>query len=233
MKSSIERILAAVTLASCAAFCQDLSTTVAGKYQQLQAAISAGNLAQAQTLSSDISRLISAQIRSNLPSPQEMLAQAENALATHQSSDPNTTVYHQYLLPVLALQAGNLDKANTYALALLDTLKGVTKGGTGIYGDAMFEAKTVHGLVAVQNGDVATARQDLLDSISAAQYSSKLSTPGGIRYDLASSLLAKGAGDGVVEFLTQCSAFRPTDQQKYSVWIAAIKGGASPALSGR
>jgi len=227
------RVVVLLTLAPFTAFPQDLASAVAAKYKEVQAAIAEGDFAGALALSKEVTTLIRPAVAAALLSPQQLLQKGEAVLSAHPTADPNVKVYYLYLMPNTALDAGALDKAGLYASSLLDTLGGVTKVGSGIYGDALFEAKTVLGQIALQNGDLVSARQDLLDSVSGYPYSSRLSQPGGIRYDLASALLAKGAGDVVVQFLTQCGVFRQQDQKKYAVWIAAIKGGAMPELSNR
>ncbi len=132
-------------------------------------------------------------------------------------------------LPGAAFSAGDLSKAQQYAravLAIADRNK-----MNSFYGDAIFEADTILGRVALRNGDIATAKDLLLASVGVGSYS-WLGTIGP-EMGLAQELLIRGERDTVIQFLTVCKTFWKSDNGNADLWIAAIKGGGTPVLEPR
>ena len=211
----------------------DLSTTVAAKHQQIQAAIAAGDLQKASTLGQELNRLISDEWGRQLPTPEQMLAKAEatESRASSMARSPDIHLYTLFLLPRFAIKAGDYAKAAHYAALTLQVASQAKK--EGVYGDCIYEAYTVQGQVAVRDGDIAGAKQALLNSLSGASYSKNVTKRWNLRYELAQALLDRGERDAVVQFLEQCAALVPADRERYAVWIAAIKGGANPELNSR
>jgi TonB family protein len=154
--------------------------------------------------------------------PQQELADLEQDLGDGSGPD------RFWVLPQLAkaaLTANVLDKASNYAN---DMLKADTHDPD--YGQLLHDGHTTRGLVALRQGNVALASQDLRE---AGQ------TPGspmlnalGPNLKLASELLQKGERAVVLEYLEHCKTFWKMGADRLDSWIATIRSGGMPDLSG-
>jgi hypothetical protein len=125
-----------------------------------------------------------------------------------------------------ALEAGPgaAGKAAAYAEELLDAA--AKHPSDWNYGNALHDGHTVLGLLALRQGEVAKAREQLLASAS---------TPGspqlrsfGPTMRLAKELLEKGEKDAVLEYLTLCRNFWATGAINLSAWSEAVRDGRTP-----
>jgi hypothetical protein len=133
-----------------------------------------------------------------------------------------------WMLPQLAkvaFEAAALDKARAFAIEMLELAK-----GTDFFhrenGDAIFSAHLVLGRLALQEGDVAKAKEHLLQS--ARTKGSPVLDSGGPNMTLAKELLESGERDVVVEFLKRCTRFWKSHDQRAEQWIWAIEHGEMP-----
>jgi tetratricopeptide (TPR) repeat protein len=87
-------------------------------------------------------------------------------------------------------------------------------------------ANTILGRVALRSGDVASAKQYLLDSSkSEAANDISLSGPS---MSLAKELLEKGERETVLQYLDNCLTLWPRGENVLQVWIADIRKGKTP-----
>jgi TonB family protein len=94
------------------------------------------------------------------------------------------------------------------------------------YGNALHDGHTVLGRLALRQGDVARAREQLLASASTPG-SPQLRSFGPTMW-LAKELLDKGEKDAVLEYLTLCRSFWPTGVTNLSAWSQAVRDGRTP-----
>jgi hypothetical protein len=135
-----------------------------------------------------------------------------------------------YALADLAKEAFNLghtDEAQTHDRKLLDETPQYPKDWN--YGNAIYYGNFVLGRVALQQGNVQSAVQYLLNAGS---------TPGspqlnsfGPNVTLAKELLEKGQGQVVLQFLAECKNFWKMDRGKLDEWIATLHGGGIPQFT--
>ncbi|MBI5527321.1 MAG: hypothetical protein HY897_13380 [Deltaproteobacteria bacterium] len=130
------------------------------------------------------------------------------------------------LLATAAVEAGELEKAGRYAMKLLKGAKECAANWH--YGNAIFEGHTVLGRVALQKGDLESAKMHLLEAGK---------TPGSPQLDsfgpdmtLAKALLEKGEKAAVVRYLELCSTFWESGREALSEWRAQIADGKTPDL---
>lgn len=148
--------------------------------------------------------------------PQRVFArmdQAASALTGHNRFDQ---------LPALAkaaLRAGEVDTAQSYARELLQLAPQHTADRD--YGDAIYDGYSVMGRIALRRGNVALARQYLMDAAS---------TPGspslnqvGPSMMLARELLEKGQEQAVLEFLVLCRTFWKAENGRLGSWSDSIR----------
>jgi TonB family protein len=132
-----------------------------------------------------------------------------------------------YMLDELAYgayKAGADDKAAAYANELLKSA-GDNRDDWN-YGNAIFDAHTVLGLLAIRHDDIAAARAHLLDAGN---------TPGSPQLDsfgpdmvLAKALLEKGDRGAVLDFLAACGKFWKAGRTRLDAWSEAVRKGETP-----
>jgi TonB family protein len=120
--------------------------------------------------------------------------------------------------------AGAAGKAAAYADELLAAAAEHQRDWN--YGNALHDGHTVLGRLALRQGDVPKAREQLLASAR---------TPGspqlrmfGPTMRLAQELLEKGEKDAVIEYLTLCRNFWTTGAISLSAWSQAVRDGRTP-----
>ncbi len=127
-------------------------------------------------------------------------------------------------LPALAkaaLAAEVLDRAIGYADEML-------KAGSGrpVDGQAMYDGHWVRGRVAMRQGNLEQAKQELLESASTT--GSPALGSFGPNMTLAKELIDKGERDVVLDFFTRCRAFWKSGQKQLDDWSAVVRGGGTP-----
>ena len=127
-------------------------------------------------------------------------------------------------IAVTAMACENLAKAGEYAEKLLATVK--PDQDSWNYGNAIFEAHTLLGRVALSKNDVQGAERHLLESGR---------TPGspqlnsfGPNMILADQLLERGASKTVLEFFDLCGKFWTLGKERLDQWSQEIRDGKKP-----
>jgi hypothetical protein len=156
---------------------------------------------------------------------QKAFAAAESALA-QVIGDPRQTFYLLGDTAKAAFEAGDMTKAEAYASQLLRQAPLYRQDWN--YGNAIHEAHTVLGKIALQAGDTKKAAEELIESGK---------TPGspqlnsfGPSMSLAKALLKAGEREAVLEYLRLCKNF--WKQETLDRWIAAIEAGGEPSDPG-
>ena len=183
----------------------------------LRAAVEGRDINAARKSSDDLLRAISTEYQKQVPSAADYLRQSEERAA----ANPRFRPVALPSLAALAAQAADWNKARAYALEALAT-------ESPVY-DTVHLANNVLGLVALHNGDVASAETHLL-AAGRTKGTSRMKR-WGPTMALAKELLDKGRNDVVLEYLQLCRNF-VTENPKLDVWIATLKGGRAPDLFG-
>jgi hypothetical protein len=97
-------------------------------------------------------------------------------------------------------------------------------------GLALHEGHRILDHVALSVGDVAAAKRHLIEA-GRTHGSASLNTFGP-RFSLATELLARGEDDAVIEYLRLCSRFWKGRHKAIALWIARIRSGERPKLTG-
>ncbi len=129
-------------------------------------------------------------------------------------------------LAQMAVAAGDLNKARTYAAEILGP--GMERGGGGDAGQAQFYGNTVLGQVALREGKLAEAGKFLVEA-GKTKGSPVLDTFGP-NMSLAKELLEKGQTNAVLEFFQECEKFWPSHggENTLARWTAEVKQGKTP-----
>ena len=146
-----------------------------------------------------------------------------DSLREFEARDAANPARRSMWLPSLAMsaaRAGEWEKARKYAMDSLATPSSVV--------DTTHIANNVLGLVALQEGDVASAEM-YLRAAGKAKGGGTLKR-WGPTLALAKALLDKGRNEAVLEYLEACKSF-VTENKKLDVWIATLRGGAAPDLT--
>lgn len=169
-------------------------------------------------------------IRDAKTAAQHQLRQMEDSLSVN--LDPLWRFVKLSDLARLAYEAGELEKARTYAEHLLNEAPKY-EGQFG-YQTGVHHANIVLGRVALRSGDVASAREHLLQSARAAAVfrptgfgPARLSSFGP-NMSLAKEMLDRGERGAVLEYLEVCRAFWDSGQETLQNWTAQIREGKNP-----
>jgi len=95
---------------------------------------------------------------------------------------------------------------------------------------AVQRANTILGRVALRTGDIAGAKQYLLDS--ADDGAARDIAFSGPTLVLAKEMIEHGERDAVVEYLEHCLVLWPRGESVLRIWIADIKNGKTPKFGG-
>jgi len=122
-----------------------------------------------------------------------------------------------------AFEAGDVERAHTWAVALLS--QGATDKKDWNYGNAIHHGHIILGRIALLSGNLGEARQQLIEAGE---------TPGspqlnsfGPNMTLAKELLEKGERKSVLEYFQLCASFW-TNRTELDQWSATVKGGGIP-----
>ena len=163
------------------------------------------------------------------PGQQAQQSRAAANLAKHEDSLKTTTgqkerFYLTTTLATAALAAGETAKATSYSQSLLE--QAGSMAGDWNYGNAIHVAHLVLGEIALNAGDVASAKNHLLAAAN---------MPGSPQLDsfgpnmrLANQLLAKGERDVVVQYFDLCARFWDRQFSKLEEWKAVVLNGGEP-----
>jgi hypothetical protein len=126
----------------------------------------------------------------------------------------------------MALAAGDLEKARTYANELLGPGLQWSRGGNA--GNALFHGNIVLGRIALREGKMDDAKKYLLEA-GKTKGSPVLNTFGP-SMTLAKELLEKGETNAVLEYFQECGRFWPSygGENKIAEWTAEVKEGRTP-----
>jgi tetratricopeptide (TPR) repeat protein len=144
---------------------------------------------------------------------------AEQALAEYEKTskkpDSKSVFYESTALPTAAFKAGQFEKAIIAAQRLLGLAKKNKQNWN--YGNAVNEAHTVLGRIAVKRGDLEKAKYHLKESIM--EIASPQTKSFGPSLDLARDLLAAGEKAAVLEYLDNFELLCGVDNR----WAFAIR----------
>ncbi len=140
--------------------------------------------------------------------------------------------YQKYLIldeaAIAALDSGHFDLAVQYARELL--LQSENRSFGWNFGNAVFNANHILGLVSFLNEDYEKAKTYLLQAGSTVG-SPQLNTFGpGMR--LAFSLLEAGEEEAVIRYLELCRVFWRSEDGRIDRWIKDIEEGKIPYFEG-
>jgi tetratricopeptide (TPR) repeat protein len=122
-----------------------------------------------------------------------------------------------------ALVVGEVAKAKQWALALLD--RASDPGVKGAW--AQHRGHVLLGLIAMQEGDMATARDHL--AASARLRVSPFSQGREPATALAAALARRGQAEATLSYLDSCQALWPAGAGRLDAWRAALRAGSLPA----
>jgi len=125
-------------------------------------------------------------------------------------------------LPVAAFEAGDLKHAREWALEIL---KQAATNQNPILVDPVHHAHIVLGRVALVNGDMREAKEQLMLAGQTAGSPSLKSF--GPNMSLAKDLLDKGERDTVIKYFEECASFWK-DGGKLSQWTTQVRAGETP-----
>ncbi len=156
------------------------------------------------------------------PTPSQKLSRLEQRSA-------NLTEFQRFLrlpkLAKMALEAGETDKAASYATEVLAAA--ATHPGWKA-GDAIHQGNIVLGRLALQQGDLKSAKERLL--AAGTTKGSPVLDSFGPNMALAKELLTRGERQSVLEYLSECKQFWKLDKGRIDRWSAEIQGGVVPAF---
>ena len=98
------------------------------------------------------------------------------------------------------------------------------------YGNAIQDANHVLGRIALDEGDIARAKECLL--ASANSKGSPQMNSFGPNMQLAKDLLAKGETEVVLEYFKRCGKFWTMGADRLAAWSEAVKAGQTPQFGG-
>jgi hypothetical protein len=132
---------------------------------------------------------------------------------------------HMWLsqLETSAFEAGEVNKAQVWALESLS--QGSTNKPDFSLADSTHHGHIILGRIALLSGDLAEARQQLIQAGQTA--GSPVLVSFGPNMMLAKELLEKGERDAVIQYFQECANFWK-NQSKLDEWTATVKAGRIP-----
>ncbi len=132
---------------------------------------------------------------------------------------------HMWLsqLATSAFEAGEVNKAQTWALESLS--QGSTNKAGPSLADSTHHGHIVLGRIALLSGDLAEARQQLIQA--GQTVGSPVLGSFGPNMMLAKELLEKGERDAVIQYFQECANFWK-NQSKLNEWTSTVKAGGIP-----
>jgi tetratricopeptide (TPR) repeat protein len=161
-------------------------------------------------------------------------SKAENALqemerALSLESNDTRQFYIETGLAKLAFKANSFERAKLIAEKLLPTAE--RHRNDWCYGNAINEAHTILGRLALQDGHTEKAKQHLIQS--AVNAKSPQTASFGPSMDLADALLRVGETAAVLQYLEDCGMFWEMGQKRLDKWRSEIRNGKCPHLAKR
>ena len=127
-------------------------------------------------------------------------------------------------LATSALEAGEVQKAQVWALEALDDAKNAKSDWS--VADSVHHAHIILGRIALRSGDLAEARAHLIQA--ARSEGSPVLGSFGPNMMLAKELLEKGERDAVIQYFQQCASFWKNDRGQLVQWAATVREGGIP-----
>lgn len=187
---------------------------------QNRAALAGGDFQGLVNYSVALSIALHKEYQRRLPTPEQIFAQMEQQAI-------NLTELQRFMkLPALAkaaLAAGETGKATSYATELLGE---AAKHAIWSQGDALHQGNIVLGRIALQQGDVVSAKERLL--IAGTSKGSPVLNSFGPNMALAKDLVTRGERTVVLQYLMECKQFWKFDKGRIDKWSAEIQGGVVP-----
>ena len=141
-----------------------------------------------------------------------------------QGGDWSRRFYALNRMAKTALQAGLTDNAGAYANELLRIAAEHRQDWN--YGNALHDGNMVLGLIALRRGDIAKAKERLLDS--ARSEGSPQMNSFGPNMSLAKELLEKGERESVLAYFALCGNFWTMGRLKLDTWAEDVREGRTP-----
>jgi tetratricopeptide (TPR) repeat protein len=152
---------------------------------------------------------------------EEILSNLEKSLP----SDPKARFFKLSEVAAAAFDAGDYDKAETYANELLSDANLYRTNWN--YGNAIFHGNMILGRVALKRDNNLSQAESYLLAAGRTPGSPQLMSFGP-NMSLANDLLIAGERDTVLDFIDECSKFWKMDGGKLSEWKNTIKSGGTP-----
>jgi hypothetical protein len=152
---------------------------------------------------------------------QEMFSNLEKSLPT----DPQARFFKLSEVAAAAYDAGDYDKAETYANELLSDADRYRTNWN--YGNAVFHGNMILGLVTLKRDNNLSQAESYLLAAGRTPGSPQLDSFGP-NMSLAKDLLAAGEQNTVLDFLDECGKFWKADFGKLSEWKKTIQNGGTP-----
>jgi tetratricopeptide (TPR) repeat protein len=135
-----------------------------------------------------------------------------------------------YCLPsasIAAYHLGNFERAREFAEKALVLSSSFQKNWN--YGNALNYAHSVLGLLALEEGDIDVAIEEL-SKAGATPGSPQLNSFGPTMH-LAKRLLQRGQSDAVIAYFEQCRSFWKLGEVWLDIWTAKVQAGGVPNFS--
>jgi tetratricopeptide (TPR) repeat protein len=171
---------------------------------------------------------LSCSIYQGLAAAQKAMTPEEETLSNLEKSlpsDPKARFFKLSEVATAAYDAGDYDKAETYANELLSEASQNQTNWN--YGNAVFQGNMILGLVALKRDNNVSQAESYLFAAGRTPGSPQLISFGP-NMSLAKDLLAAGEQDAVVDFLDECGNFWKADGGKLSDWKNTIRNGGTP-----
>jgi tetratricopeptide (TPR) repeat protein len=152
---------------------------------------------------------------------EEILSNLEKSLP----SDPKARFFKLSEVAAAAFDAGDYDKAETYANELLSDANLYRTNWN--YGNAIFHGNMILGRVALKRDNNLSQAESYLLAAGKTPGSPQLISFGP-NMSLANDLLIAGERDTVLDFIDECSKFWKMDGGKLSEWKKTIQSGGTP-----
>jgi len=127
-------------------------------------------------------------------------------------------------LALLAVKLGEFERAAVYA----ERARALNRGAPELH-----DLYTVLGMIALNSGDLAAAKEHLSESIRVCERNEASCLACGLRpfnLHLAQQLLEHGESDSVEKYLMRCQRVWEPDTKRIASWIEAIRVGEKPAF---
>lgn len=177
----------------------------------------------------DLSRIYSG-LANRSEEPSQSQAYKDKAFALGEQSLAQakmlTRYYHLGYVADLALATGSLEIAAAYAHELLRLAEEIPRDWN--YGNAVHQAHTVLGQLALRQGDAKTARELLL--LAGQTPGSPQLNSFGPSMVLAKEFALRGDAATVIQYLELCRVFWENGQDQLQTWIEVLRQGKIPAF---